>query len=61
VSNRNSREQRGRRMRRVPSETKTKLDKYKHHIYDEDVYDSEEFIEHLNVKSRIQRKPEDTA
>ena len=47
-------------MRRVGSD-KTKLDKYKHHIYDEDVYDSEEFIEHLNVKSRIQRKPEDTA
>ena len=31
------------RMRRVPSEDKTRLDKYKHIVYNEDMYESEEF------------------
>ncbi len=55
-----SRENRGRRMRRVPSDDRTRLDKYKHLVYNEDVYDSEEFLEDLAAKSRIQRKPKDT-
>ena len=38
------------RMRRVPSEDKTRLDKYKHIVYNEDIYESEDLTflaEHL--------------
>tara|TARA_Y100000022_G_C13079195_1_gene296973 strand:+ start:178 stop:318 length:141 start_codon:yes stop_codon:yes gene_type:complete len=42
-------------MRRV-GEDKTRLDKYKHLLYDEDVYDSDEFHESLTAKSKIQSK-----
>ena len=43
------------RMRRV-GEDKTRLDKYKHLLYDEDVYDSDEFHKSLTAKSKIQSK-----
>ena len=51
----NSKEQ---RIHRVNSEVKTRLDKYKHLVYDEDVYDSDEFIESLTAKSKIYSKQE---
>ena len=38
------------RMRRVPSEDKTSLDKYKHIVYNEDIYESEEFLDALDKK-----------
>ena len=44
------------RMRRVPSEDKTRLDKYSHLMYNEDMYESEEFLDALDKKSKIQRK-----
>jgi|TARA_B110000908_G_scaffold172118_1_gene237781 hypothetical protein len=47
---------RDRRIRRVPSDNKTRLDKYKHLIYDEEVYESDEFMDDLDKKSKIQRK-----
>ena len=43
------------RMRRVGSD-KTKLDKYKHLLYDEDVYDTDEFHQSLTAKSKIYSK-----
>lgn len=46
------------RIHRVSSEGKTRLDKYKHLVYDEDVYDSDEFIESLTSKSKIYSKQE---
>ena len=42
-------------MRRV-GEDKTRLDKYKHLLYDEDVYDSDEFQQSLTAKSKIHSK-----
>ena len=42
------------RMRRVPSEDKTRLDKYKHLVYNEDIYESEEFLDALDKKSKTQ-------
>lgn len=51
----NSKEQ---RIHRVSSEGKTRLDKYKHLVYDEDVYDSDEFVESLSAKSKIYSKQE---
>ena len=42
-------------MRRVGSD-KTKLDKYKHLLYDEDVYDTDEFHPSLTAKSKIYSK-----
>ena len=39
------------RMRRVPSEDKTRLDKYKHLVYNEDIYESEEFLDALDKKN----------
>ena len=44
------------RKRRVPSDIKTRLDKYQHIMYNEDTYDSEEFYDALDKKSKIQRK-----
>ena len=44
------------RMRRVPSGDKTRLDKYSHLMYNEDMYESEEFLDALDKKSKIQRK-----
>ena len=44
------------RMRRVPSDIKTRLDKYQHIMYNEDMYESEEFYDALDKKSKIQRK-----
>ena len=44
------------RMRREPSDIKTRLDKYQHIMYNEDTYDSEEFYDALDKKSKIQRK-----
>ena len=44
------------RMRIVPSEDKTRLDKYKHLVYNEEMYESEEFLDDLDKKSKIQRK-----
>lgn len=46
------------RIHRVSSEGKTRLDKYKHLVYDEDVYDSDEFVESLSAKSKIYSKQE---
>jgi hypothetical protein len=46
------------RIHRVNSEVKTRLDKYKHLVYDEDVYDSDEFVESLTAKSKIYSKQE---
>ena len=46
------------RIHRVSSESKTKLDKYKHLLYNEDVYDSDEFVESLTAKSKIYSKHE---
>ena len=43
------------RMRRVPSDIKTRLDKYQHIMYNEDMYESEEFYDALDKKSKIQR------
>ncbi len=44
------------RMRRVPSEDKTRLDKYSQLLYNEDAYESNEFLNALDKKSKIQRK-----
>ena len=44
------------RMRRVPSEDKTRLDKYQHLLYNEDMYESNEFLNDLDKKSKIQLK-----
>ena len=46
------------RIHRVSSEGKTRLDKYKHLVYNEDVYDSDEFVESLSAKSKIYSKQE---
>lgn len=48
--------QKEQRVHRVSSEGKTRLDKYKHLLYDEDVYDSDEFAESLTAKSKIYSK-----
>ena len=50
-SNNSRRSNQKERMRRV-GEDKTRLDKYKHLLYDEDVYDSDEFHESLTAKSK---------
>lgn len=50
--------QKEQRIHRVSSEGKTRLDKYKHLMYDEDVYDSDEFLESLTAKSKIYSKHE---
>ena len=48
-SNNSRRSNQKERMRRV-GEDKTQLDKYKHLLYDEDVYDSDEFHRVTNCK-----------
>ncbi len=54
-SNNSRRSNQKERMRRV-GEDKTRLDKYKHLLYDEDVYDSDEFQQSLTAKSKIHSK-----
>ena len=54
-SNNSRRSNQKERMRRV-GEDKTRLDKYKHLLYDEDVYDSDEFQQSLNEKKKIHSK-----
>ena len=44
------------RMRRVPSDIKTRLDKYQHIMYNEDMYESEEFYDALDKKSKMCKK-----
>ena len=54
-SNNSRRSNQKERMRRV-GEDKTRLDKYKHLLYDEDVYHSDDFQHSLTAKSKIHSK-----
>ena len=54
-SNNSRRSNQKERMRRV-GEDKTRLDKYKHLLYDEDVYDSDEFQQSPTAKPKIHSK-----
>ena len=60
-SNRSHRDYDGeKRVRMCDSEGKTKLDKYKHLLYDEDLYEDDDFYDefHTTQIQRKQRKPD---
>lgn len=44
------------KVRMIDSEGKTKLDKYKHLLYDEDLYEDDDFYDEFHTIN-IQRKP----
>ena len=48
-------EEHNRRVRKVESDVKTRLDKYKHMLYDENIYESDDFYDQPHI-TKINRK-----